>query len=200
MEPPSKPLSLQPVALETRRLPDGGLVLRSRQELQPYARSLGELLRHWARTAPERVFLAEREAAEGWRRLTYRGALDAAERIAGALQPALAAERLTAGQLGVLQAIAERGPTSLRELGQRLFRSGPNMTIVVDNLERAGLVRRVRSDADRRVVLVEGTKEGVRRLRRAHPAYLLKIRRFLDVLAPAEQAELARLCAKLRAG
>src|SRR5258708_12856659 len=79
MDPPGKPLSLAPVALEMRSLPEGGLVLRSRQELRPYARSLGELLRHWARTAPGRVFLAEREAAEGWRPLTYGGALPAAE-------------------------------------------------------------------------------------------------------------------------
>jgi len=122
----------------------------------------------------------------------------AAERIAGELQPALAAERLTAGQLGVLQSIAEQGPTSLRELRQRLFRSGPNMTIVVDNLERAGLVRRVRSSSDRRVVLVEGTAEGMRRLRRAYPAYVRGIRRFMAALSPAEQARLAHLCGKLR--
>lgn len=82
---PRKPLSLAPVAIETRALPDGGLVLRSRQELKPFARSLGELLRHWARAAPGRVFLAEREPAGGWRRLTYGAALDAVERIAGAL-------------------------------------------------------------------------------------------------------------------
>src|SRR5258708_24330811 len=85
MDPPGKPLSLAPVALEMRSLPEGGLVLRSRQELRPYARSLGELLRHWARTAPGRVFLAEREAAEGRRRLPCGGTLDAVERIAGAL-------------------------------------------------------------------------------------------------------------------
>lgn len=123
----------------------------------------------------------------------------AAERIANELQPTLTAERLTAGQLGVLQAIEERGPTSLRELGQRLFRSGPNMTIVVDNLERAGLVRRVRSATDRRVVLVEGTAEGMRRLRRAYPAYLRTIRRFLAALPAGEQVQLAALCDKLRA-
>src|SRR5258708_37631509 len=85
MDPPGKPLSLAPVALEMRSLPEGGLVLRSRQELRPYARSLGELLRHWARTAPGRVFLAEREAAEGWRRLTYGGGLAAVARSARAL-------------------------------------------------------------------------------------------------------------------
>lgn len=36
--PPVKPLRLCPVAIETRPLPDGGLILRSRHELRPYPR------------------------------------------------------------------------------------------------------------------------------------------------------------------
>jgi feruloyl-CoA synthase len=43
------------------------------------------MLRHWAQAAPERTFLAERDAEGGWRRVSYRAALDAVERIAGAL-------------------------------------------------------------------------------------------------------------------
>ena len=82
---PFKSLSLAPVAIETRSLPDGGLVLRSRHELRPYARCLGELLHHWARAVPDRVFLAERASEGDWRRVTYGMALDAVERIAGAL-------------------------------------------------------------------------------------------------------------------
>jgi feruloyl-CoA synthase len=83
---PFKPLSLAPVAIETRSLPDGGLVMRSRHELRPYASRLGELLQHWAQAAPDRVFLAERAGEEGeWRRVTYAAALDAVERIGSAL-------------------------------------------------------------------------------------------------------------------
>lgn len=86
---PYKPLRLGPVAVETTLRADGGLVMRSRHELRPYAGRLGELLHHWARAAPDRVFLAERPAgnAEGgdWRRVTYRKALEAVERIGGAL-------------------------------------------------------------------------------------------------------------------
>ena len=85
---PVKPLSLCPVAVETRPLPDGGLVLRSRHELRPYPRCLGEHLHCWARAAPDRTFLAERdpESPEGaWRRVTYSEALEAVERIASAL-------------------------------------------------------------------------------------------------------------------
>ncbi|HVT14937.1 MAG TPA: feruloyl-CoA synthase [Thermoanaerobaculia bacterium] len=85
---PRKPLRLAPPAVEVRRLANGGMVLRSRQELGAYPRCLGEMLRGWAREAPERTFLAEREAGgvgDGWRRVTYGAARDAVERIAGAL-------------------------------------------------------------------------------------------------------------------
>ncbi|HEV7506760.1 MAG TPA: feruloyl-CoA synthase [Thermoanaerobaculia bacterium] len=82
---PFKPLSLAPVAIETRSLPGGGLVLRSRHELRPYASRLGDLLHHWARAAPDRVFLAERAGEGDWRRVTYGAALGAVERIGSAL-------------------------------------------------------------------------------------------------------------------
>jgi feruloyl-CoA synthase len=82
---PYKPLNLAPVAIETHPLPDGGLVMRSRHELRPYPRCLGELLRHWAGAAPERAFLAERDSEGGWRRVSYGEALESVERIASAL-------------------------------------------------------------------------------------------------------------------
>ncbi|HEX3532270.1 MAG TPA: feruloyl-CoA synthase [Thermoanaerobaculia bacterium] len=82
---PFKSLRLAPVDIETRSLPEGGLVLRSRHELQPYPRCLGELLHSWARAAPERTFLAERDANGDWRRVSYGSALEAVERIASAL-------------------------------------------------------------------------------------------------------------------
>src|SRR5436305_14872090 len=82
---PVKPLTLAPVAIEATTLPDGGLRMRSRQELRPYPRCLGEHLRHWAAAAPDRTFLAERGGDGGWRRVSYAGALEAVERIASAL-------------------------------------------------------------------------------------------------------------------
>jgi len=84
-KPPWKPIRLAPAAVEARPLAAGGMVLRSRHELKPYPRCLGELLRQWAAAAPERTFLAERGADSAWRRVSYAAALDAVERIAGAL-------------------------------------------------------------------------------------------------------------------
>jgi feruloyl-CoA synthase len=82
---PFKPLRLAPVDVEARPLPGGGLVMRSRHELLPYPRCMGELLRRWAAKAPERTFLAERDAEGDWRRVSYGEALESVEGIASAL-------------------------------------------------------------------------------------------------------------------
>ncbi len=57
----------------TVRVPfDGGaFVLRSPEPLKPYARCIGEWLEQWARDTPDALFLAERDATGGWRRLSY---------------------------------------------------------------------------------------------------------------------------------
>src|SRR5260221_8047226 len=70
------------IAIE--RCDDGSCVLRSRQALLPYPRVLGESLAHWARVAPDRVFLAERDG-DGWRRVSYGEAWQAARAIGSAL-------------------------------------------------------------------------------------------------------------------
>jgi feruloyl-CoA synthase len=80
------------IEVEQRR--DGSRVLRSRQALLPYPDRIGEWLEHWAGVAPGRVFLAERDGAGGWRRVTYGAALEAARAIGSALVArGLSAER-----------------------------------------------------------------------------------------------------------
>jgi feruloyl-CoA synthase len=74
--------ALAEVDLERRN--DGSMILRSPQRLRAHERCVGEWLVKWAQLSPERVFLAERRG-EGWRRLTYAQALEAARRIGQAL-------------------------------------------------------------------------------------------------------------------
>ena len=66
-------------------LPGGGVILRSAVALPPLPRSTGVWLKRWAMDAPERVFLAERDGAGGWRRVTYRETYMAALSIGEAL-------------------------------------------------------------------------------------------------------------------
>ena len=78
---------------------NGVRYLKAEQPLQPCAQRLTDQLVHWAQTAPERTFLAQRvKNADGtkgdWRRISYAEALDGARRIGQALLArGLSAER-----------------------------------------------------------------------------------------------------------
>jgi feruloyl-CoA synthase len=52
-----------------------GFVLRSPVPLENVPRCVSDLLIHWAAAAPERTFLAERDASGEWRRVSYAEAL-----------------------------------------------------------------------------------------------------------------------------
>src|SRR5688572_8775181 len=71
--------------VEREERPDGSVLLRSPQKLAPYARCVTEWLVHWSDRAPERVFLAERNTPETWKKTTYREAYGAVRRIGQAL-------------------------------------------------------------------------------------------------------------------
>ncbi|HZP79900.1 MAG TPA: feruloyl-CoA synthase [Pseudolabrys sp.] len=68
----------------TRRA-DGTLNIRVAEALPAYPATLSEPLQHWAKVAPDRVFLAERDTSGGWRSLTYGQVLGEVRRIAAAL-------------------------------------------------------------------------------------------------------------------
>lgn len=70
------------INLETRA--DGAVIMTSGYELGPVAAHTGDWLHAWAKDAPDRVFLAERDG-NGWREVTYAGALEAVRSLAAGL-------------------------------------------------------------------------------------------------------------------
>jgi MarR family 2-MHQ and catechol resistance regulon transcriptional repressor len=107
---------------------------------------------------------------------------------------------LTVSQFGVLEALLHVGPMCQSDLGQRILRSSGNMTLVIDNLERRGLVRRERSSQDRRFVTVILTPEGERLIRKIFPGHAAAITDQMSVLNAAEQRTLGELCRRLGRG
>ncbi|WP_300304559.1 feruloyl-CoA synthase [Ferrovibrio sp.] len=70
---------------ELTRLDDGTILMRSPEALDTYPQRLTERLTHWARVAPDRVFLGQRDASGGWRHVSYAQALDAVRNLGQAL-------------------------------------------------------------------------------------------------------------------
>jgi len=74
---------------------------------------------------------------------------------------------LSLAEFRVLKVLFETGPRLMVTLAMEQGMTAPGMTMVVDKLEEAGLVRRVRSDADRRAINVAITGKGGEKLKRA---------------------------------
>jgi feruloyl-CoA synthase len=91
---PIRPVRLGPRDVEWERDADGALLLRSPHPLPAYPRKLTEKLEYWAARAPDRLFLAQRDASGGWRSIMYSQALEQARRVgAYLLGKNLSAER-----------------------------------------------------------------------------------------------------------
>jgi feruloyl-CoA synthase len=67
------------------RRSDGCILMRSPDALPPYPAKLTERLDYWAKAAPQRIFLAQRDSAGEWRTLTYAAAFAKVRAIAAAL-------------------------------------------------------------------------------------------------------------------
>jgi len=119
------------------------------------------------------------------------------ESFGGRLARRNTAGGLTPSQFGVLESVYHLGPMKQGEIGAKLLRSGGDITLVVDNLEKHGLVRRERGTEDRRVVVVSLTEAGQALIARLLPGHVAAIVEEMGALTAEEQETLGRLCRKL---
>jgi MarR family 2-MHQ and catechol resistance regulon transcriptional repressor len=104
---------------------------------------------------------------------------------------------LTQSQFGVLESLLHLGPLSQTEICSKQLKSGGNITMVVDNLEKHGLVRRETHPEDRRVTMVRLTPAGEALIREIFPLHVQAIVEELSPLSADDLKELGRLCKKL---
>ncbi|HVC61494.1 MAG TPA: MarR family transcriptional regulator [Acetobacteraceae bacterium] len=123
--------------------------------------------------------------------------LRAGKAVLGRVEPRLAAAGLTPTQLGVLEAILHKGTLTQRELGRKVLTSAGNMTDVVDKLEARGLVRRIRSPHDRRIVSVALTHPGQALIEALFPRHARDIAAAMGGLSREELRMLGALLRKL---
>jgi MarR family transcriptional regulator, 2-MHQ and catechol-resistance regulon repressor len=117
--------------------------------------------------------------------------------VAARLESRLLALGLTENQFGVLEVLLHLGPRSPGELKGKLFTTGGNITMILDNLEKRGLVLRERDPLDKRRLTVRLTPAGKRLVERLFPGHLAAIVDEMSVLTAAEQETLGRLCRRL---
>jgi DNA-binding MarR family transcriptional regulator len=91
-----------------------------------------------------------------------------------------------------------RDGLKMNELGRMLMVTGGNVTAIVDQLEKEGLVERLDEPSDRRAFRIRLTRSGVKgfaEMARAHEHWVVEL---LAGLTRRERDELLKLLAKLK--
>ena len=105
--------------------------------------------------------------------------------------------QLNIQELRVVEFLGDGGPRMMRELAEFLNVAVNSVTSIVDNLEKKELVRRVRSEEDRRIIHVELTSSGGLIYQDALNCVLQLHRTMLGALTEEEQEVLLMLIRKV---
>jgi DNA-binding MarR family transcriptional regulator len=106
---------------------------------------------------------------------------------------------LTSAQYNILRILRGEGkPLPILEIASRTITVVPGITGLIDRLEQAGFVNRLRCDKDRRVIYVALTDHALTALAGLDEPLLALHRKLLGHLSQAELKELMRLLEKLR--
>ena len=128
---------------------------------------------------------------------TYTKLMRAAESVTGRVSRAMTARQLTISQFAVMEALLHKGPLCQREIAGKILKSTGNITLVIDNLEKRGLVRRERDNQDRRIMTVHLTPTGSSLIGSAFRQVEAAIVAEMDILTRSEQDTLGALCRKI---
>jgi MarR family 2-MHQ and catechol resistance regulon transcriptional repressor len=128
---------------------------------------------------------------------TYVQLVRTAEAVVAKVNAHLGEHKLTGSQFSAMKALALRGPLAQREIAASLLRTGGNITVVVNNLVKRGLVERSISASDGRLSIVSLTETGRELFDSIYPTHLERISAAMSVLRPNESEELYQLCLRL---
>ncbi|CAN5404775.1 MarR family transcriptional regulator [soil metagenome] len=120
-----------------------------------------------------------------------------AEALHAEVSRGLVVEGLTASQFSAMKVLRIHGKLAQRDIARYILKSGGNITILVDHLEREGLAVRDRDTVDRRVVYVSLTAKGEALFDSLYPSHLERIREGMAALTEAECDQLTRLLQKV---
>jgi MarR family 2-MHQ and catechol resistance regulon transcriptional repressor len=121
----------------------------------------------------------------------------ASDAVSDRIHRHLAETGLSTSQFGVLEALLHLGPLCQKDLGEKILKSGGNVTFVVRNLERRRLVRRERPAENRRFVSVALTEEGRRLIKRIFPRHVAEVVAAMGALPAADLEALSALLRRL---
>ncbi|MFQ6609421.1 MAG: MarR family winged helix-turn-helix transcriptional regulator [Fidelibacterota bacterium] len=104
---------------------------------------------------------------------------------------------VTITQFGTMEILFHLGPLPQKSISKKMLCSPGNITLVIDNLEKAGFVERKGNPNDRRYHLIHLTKPGEKHLKGLLKNHVENIHTAFSILSDDDQLKFSSFCEKL---
>lgn len=102
------------------------------------------------------------------------------------------AENLTVTQFAVLEMLLHKGELTVNEIIEGVFSTSGNISVVIDNLIKAGLLEKKLNPNDGRSRLIDLTPQGRDKIIDYYPRHKTELRRLMSDLDTAEKKALTK--------
>lgn len=105
--------------------------------------------------------------------------------------------KITEAQFNVLELLYHKGDMRIKSIIEKTFSSGGTMTVIIDNLEKEGLIERKRDPLDKRACLISLTELGKERIEGVFDKHIKNLDYILSILDDFEKNQAIELLKKL---
>ena len=105
---------------------------------------------------------------------------------------------LTNSQFAVLEVLYSKGDLKICEIIEKILTTSGNVTVVIKNLEKDGLVSKKIDPEDKRSMLISITDKGKKVMDEIFPKHVDNINKIFDILTIEEKLELKKILKKFR--
>lgn len=105
---------------------------------------------------------------------------------------------LTPSQFAVLEVLYNKGDLKICEIIEKILTTSGNVTVVIKNLEKDGLVKKHADPNDKRSILISITDKGKKIMDDIFPNHVDNINNIFSVLTIEEKLELKKILKKFR--
>ena len=105
---------------------------------------------------------------------------------------------LTPAQFGVLEALYNKGDLRICEIIEKILTTSGNITVVIKNLEKDGLIQKKPDHEDKRSCIISITDKGKKIIEDIFPAHIKNIANIFDVLTEEEKHTLKTILKKFK--
>ncbi|MBS6184029.1 MAG: MarR family transcriptional regulator [Clostridium celatum] len=105
---------------------------------------------------------------------------------------------LTPAQFGVLEALYNKGDLRICELIEKILTTSGNITVVIKNLEKDGLIKKKPDPNDKRSCIISLTEEGEKIIEDILPNHIENIKSIFEILTEEEKNTLKNILKKFK--